>query len=86
VNTSPVWWRQRLNVVRGFAQYLRTIDPDTDVPPRDLLPAHQQRVTPYLYSDTDLAALMAAARSLSSAQHYFGRCQDLDGRFLTGQQ
>ena len=64
VNTSPVWWRQRLNVVRGFAQYLRTIDPDTDVPPRDLLPAHQQRVTPYLYSETDLAALMAAARSL----------------------
>jgi integrase/recombinase XerD len=35
VNTSQVWWRQRLNVVRAFAQYLRTIDPDTDVPPRD---------------------------------------------------
>jgi len=65
VNTSPVWWRQRLNTVRGFAQYLRTLDPDTEIPPRDLLPAHQQRVAPYLYSDADLAALMAAARSLT---------------------
>lgn len=64
VNASPIWWRQRLGTVRGFAEYLRTIDPDTDVPPRDLLPAHYRRVAPYLYSDTDLAALMAAARSL----------------------
>lgn len=65
VNASPVWWRQRLSTVRGFTQYLRTIDPDTQVPPRDLLPARQQRVAPYLYSDIDLAALMAAARSLN---------------------
>lgn len=65
MNASPVWWRQRLSMVRGFAQYLRTLDPDTEVPPRDLLPARQQRLAPYLYSDTDLAALMAAARSLN---------------------
>jgi integrase/recombinase XerD len=26
-NVSPVWWRQRLTFVRGFAEYLRTIDP-----------------------------------------------------------
>jgi len=65
VNTSPVWWRQRLSAVRGFTEYLRNIDPDTQVPPRDLLPAHQQRIAPYLYSDIDLEALMAAARSLN---------------------
>jgi len=64
-NVSPVWWRQRLSMVRGFAEYLRTIDPATEVPPRDLLPARQQRVAPYLYSDADIAALMAAARSLT---------------------
>lgn len=65
VNTSPVWWRQRLCTVRGFAEYLRNIDPDTEVPPRELLPARQQRVAPYLYSGADIAALMTAARSLN---------------------
>ncbi len=65
VNARPIWWRQRLGIVRGFADYLRTIDPDTEVPPRDLLPARQQRVAPYLYCDTDIAALMTAARSLN---------------------
>jgi integrase/recombinase XerD len=65
VNAGPIWWRQRLGIVRGFADYLRNIDPDTEVPPRDLLPARQQRVAPYLYSAADIAALMAAARSLN---------------------
>lgn len=64
VNTSPIWWRQRLGFVRGFAEYLRNIDPETEVPPRDLLPAHQHRVAPYLYSAADIAALMDAARFL----------------------
>ncbi|WP_217496256.1 tyrosine-type recombinase/integrase [Arthrobacter sp. 24S4-2] len=65
VNTHPVWWRQRLCFVRGFAEYLRTIDPETEVPPADLLPARQQRLAPYLYSGADIAALVAAARSLN---------------------
>lgn len=65
VNAGPIWWRQRLGIVRGFADYLRTIDPDTEVPPHDLLPARQQRVAPYLYSAADIAALMAAARALN---------------------
>jgi integrase len=64
-NVSPVWWRQRLSMVRGFAQYLRTIDPATEVPPDDLLPARQPRIAPYLYSDADIDALMSAARSLN---------------------
>ena len=65
VNASPLWWRHRLGIVRGFAEYLRNIDTDTEVPPRDLLPARQQRVAPYLYSPADIAALMAAARALN---------------------
>lgn len=65
VNAGPVWWRQRLGIVRDFADYLRNFDPDTEVPARDLLPARQQRVAPYLYSAADIAALMAAARFLN---------------------
>lgn len=62
--TSPVWAAQRLSMVRGFARYLQTVDPAAQVPPADLLPARTRRAIPYLYSDTEIAALMAAARAL----------------------
>jgi len=64
--TSPVWAAQRLSMVRGFAQYLHTVDPAAQVPPAGLLPARTRRVTPYIYSDADIAALMAAAGTLRS--------------------
>jgi integrase/recombinase XerD len=63
---DPSWWGARLSVVRVFARYLRTIDPVTEVPPADVLPARSQRATPYLYSSSDIDALMAAARRLPS--------------------
>ena len=61
---SPGWWGQRLSVVRGFASYLATIDPAHEVPPADLLPARTGRATPYIYTDQEIAALMAAAEIL----------------------
>jgi integrase/recombinase XerD len=61
---SPVWAAQRLSMVRGFARYLQAIDPAAQVPPADLLPARTRRVTPYIYSDADIAALMATAGAL----------------------
>ena len=63
---SPVWYAQRLSVVRCFARWLHSIDDDTEVPPADLLPAHARRATPYLYSETDITALMTAAGQLRS--------------------
>jgi integrase/recombinase XerD len=63
-NAGPVWAAQRLSMVRGFACYLRAFDPAAQVPPAGLLPARTRRVTPYIYSDTEVAALMAAARVL----------------------
>lgn len=63
----PAWWRHRLGAVRGFARHLQCADPRTEVPPSDLLPATQPRMTPYLYSETEIAALMAAARGLVPA-------------------
>jgi integrase/recombinase XerD len=62
--TSPVWAAQRLSMVRGFARYLQTVDPAAQMPPADLLPARTRRVTPYIYSDAEIAALMTAARAL----------------------
>lgn len=56
---------QRLSIVRSFARYLAAIDPDSEVPPEDLLPARYSRITPYIYSPAEIAALMAAARALT---------------------
>ena len=61
----PSYLGKRLSVVRGFAQHLQAFDPATEVPSSDLLPWQQCRATPYLYSDADIAALMAAARALT---------------------
>jgi integrase len=60
----PSYLGKRLCVVRGFARHLAAFDPATAVPPADLLHWQQCRATPYIYSDGDIAALMAAARSL----------------------
>ena len=66
--STSVWWAQRLTMVRGFAQHLQAIDPGTEVHPPGLLPYRCRRVAPHLFSDADIAALMAAARSLPSSQ------------------
>jgi integrase len=62
---TPAWWRERLGIVRGFARYLTAIDPATEVPPTQILGARRPRVSPYLYSDADIAALMREAQSLT---------------------
>lgn len=64
---SRSWCSDRLSVVRGFAGYLHMIDPAHQVPPIALLPSRPCRAVPYLYSDEDLAALIAAAGTLRSA-------------------
>src|SRR5262249_18340207 len=61
---NPSWHALRLSAVRGFATYLHTIDPSAEVPPANLIPWRPCRATPYLYSATDIAALIAAAASL----------------------
>ena len=61
---SAGWWNQRLGVLRGFAAWLQTLDPDTEVPPPDILTGRFRRAVPYLYSDAEITAMMTATRSL----------------------
>lgn len=63
---SPSWLRMRMRVIRGFAIYLRTIDPVHEVPPPGLLPGHVRRAVPFLYSDADITALMAQTQYLKT--------------------
>ncbi len=66
-DTSRTWHAIRLSMVRGFAVYLHSLDPEVAVPPADLLRHGNDRVTPYLYSDTEIRALVAAAGVLRPA-------------------
>ena len=58
------WWAYRLSAVRGFATYLHALDPAHEVPAAELLPHRPHRASPYLYSESDIAALIAATASL----------------------
>jgi integrase len=60
------WWAYRLSAVRGFATYLHAFDPAHEVPAPDLLPQRPLRACPYLYSDLEIAALIAATRTLGT--------------------
>jgi integrase/recombinase XerD len=60
------WWNIRLKAVRGFARYVQSLDPRTEVPLADLLPAPPSRAIPFLYSESDVARLMEAAKALVS--------------------
>jgi integrase len=75
---SRSWVSHRLSVIRGFASHVHALDPATDVPPADLLPSRPSRATPYLYSDADIAALLAAATMLRTP-HRIATYQTLIG-------
>jgi integrase/recombinase XerD len=49
----------RLLVVRGFARYMTGIDPRTEIPPTGLIPFRKRRRAPFIYTEADIAALMA---------------------------
>lgn len=58
---SSVWMR-RMTVARGFARHMAGVDPSTEIPPLGLVTFRQRRRRPFIYSNADVAALMAHAR------------------------
>ncbi len=65
-NARPNYWAARLAVVRGFARYLQTIDPATEIPPAGVFPARRHRPAPYLWSEQDIAGLLKTTATLVS--------------------
>lgn len=59
-------WSARLGMVRQFALWLNGIDPRNEVPPKALIPGRYRRVRPYIYSDQEIARIMAEAARLPS--------------------
>lgn len=61
---ARLYQARRLEIVRTLARYLAAREPGTEIPPRGLLgPAHARRPA-FIYSEADIAALVAAARKL----------------------
>jgi integrase len=63
---SPLYQARRLEVVRCFARHRAIFDPATEVPPERLLGSAHHRTDPYIYSEAEFAALLAAAGRLAS--------------------
>jgi integrase/recombinase XerD len=61
----PRYWAARLAIARGFAAYLQTLDPATEIPPADVFSVRYQRPAPYLWSGEDIRRLLKAARAAS---------------------
>ena len=59
-DAHPSWWATRLSLVRRFAGYLHANGVDVPVIPNGLLPARKPRAVPFIYSQQDLDALLAA--------------------------
>ena len=53
-------------MVRQFARWLNAIEPRHQVPPRGLMDVRHRRGKPYIYSDGEIARLMAEAARLKS--------------------
>ena len=58
------WWAQRLSVVRGFATYLHALEDRHEIPPVDMLQRRIRRAVPYLYTEQEILALIAATAPL----------------------
>jgi len=82
---SAAWWATRLQIVRGFAAYLHSIDPVHEVPALDLLPRPPHRATPYLYTEEQINALIAAAGTLRTPLRV-ATMQTLLGPFTRGNE
>ena len=59
-DAHPSWWATRLSLVRRFAADLNANDVDVPVIPSRLLPARKPRAVPFIYSQQDIDALLAA--------------------------
>jgi integrase/recombinase XerD len=57
-------WARRMTVARGFARYMSGIDPATQVPPLGLVTCRRRWRPPFIYSEADIQALIAAVPRL----------------------
>jgi integrase len=58
---------RRIEVLRSFAHYCLMFDPKTEIPPVRLFGPGHRRLTPHIYTEQEIRALLAASTRLSPA-------------------
>jgi|tagenome__1003787_1003787.scaffolds.fasta_scaffold20952460_2 integrase len=61
---TPITWARRLEIVRPFAKYRARIDVGTEILATDIFGRAHRRLTPHIYTETEITDLMAAAGQL----------------------
>jgi integrase len=61
---TPITWARRLETVRPFARHLARIAPGTEVPATGVFGRAHRRLTPHIYTEAEIADLVAAAGRL----------------------
>lgn len=67
VGVQAIQWAHRLSAARGFAAYLATVEPATEIAPADVFGARQRRRTPHLWTARQVADLLTESRTLRPA-------------------
>jgi len=62
---SPLTWGRRVEIVRPFASWLRQHDPRTEVPPVRLFGKVHRRLSPHVYAESEVLAILREAARLS---------------------
>ena len=73
-STDPCNPARRLTTVRGFLRHLAAMDGTTEVPEPGLLGSTGSRTPPHIYSDAEIADLLAAAAGLAPTGGLRPRC------------
>jgi len=58
---------RRIEVIRPFARYCQMLDSKTEIPPQGLFGPGHRRLTPHIYTEQEIGALLAASAQLSPA-------------------
>jgi integrase len=66
-STDPRTWARRLKILRPFTRWLRQFEPRTEVPDDAVFGRVGERVAPHIYSEREIAELIAAASRLAPA-------------------
>jgi integrase len=59
--SSPIYKARRLDMVRRLAKYRALFDPKTEIPPEGILGPSYRRLSPHIYSETEIAFLLKEA-------------------------
>lgn len=61
---DPKTWALRLKRLRPFTRWLQQFEPHTEIPDNSIFGSVSQRLTPHIYTDQEIADLLAVAHQL----------------------